>query len=212
MIAEFHKRDRARWISHLDLQRAMQRALRRAKLPVGYSQGFNPHVNLSFASALSLGLESLCEILDVELSAPAEPEAFMAALNAVLPAGLKILRARLVEDAAPAPMALMRFAEYQAFVLQSGLTGAASTLMASETVLAQKQSKKGTRQVDIRPMLFALEALEEAAGTRLTMLLLCSNADNLRPEAVLSALGARDASKTTRTRLLKADGSDLFLF
>ncbi|MDR3085767.1 MAG: TIGR03936 family radical SAM-associated protein [Christensenellaceae bacterium] len=211
MIAEFQKRERARWISHLDLQRAMQRALRRSKLPLGYSQGYNPHVNLSFASALSLGLESLCEILDVELAAAGEPEAFMAALNTVLPEGLQILRARLVEDAAPAPMALMRFAEYEAALPQTGLKEAVSALMASESVLAQKQSKKGVRQVDIRPMLFSLESAEEGAESRLKMLVLCSNADNLRPETVLSALDV-SAAKIVRTRLLQADGSDLFLF
>lgn len=68
MIAEFEKMGRMSWFSHLDLQSTMQRALRRAGLPVRYSQGFNPHVNLSFATALPVGCQSRCEILDVELA------------------------------------------------------------------------------------------------------------------------------------------------
>ena len=58
---EFEKKDTAKYISHLDLQRAFQRAIRRSKLPVALSSGFNPHYKVSFASALALGIISECE-------------------------------------------------------------------------------------------------------------------------------------------------------
>ena len=101
MLAEFQKTDRCIWFSHLDLQRTMQRALRRAQLPIAYSQGFNPHAELSFASALPVGASSLCEILDVRLDGELAPEAFVQAMNGVLPRGLRICAARLRRGPAP---------------------------------------------------------------------------------------------------------------
>ena len=74
IIAVFHKIDGARHISHLDLMRAVQRALRRAGLPVRYSKGFNPHMVLSFASALSLGFTSVGEVMDVAMEEEVSPE------------------------------------------------------------------------------------------------------------------------------------------
>ena len=85
MIAEFEKLGRMSWFSHLDLQSTMQRALRRADLPVRYSQGFNPHVNLAFATALSVGAQSRCELMDVELEEAADPAAFAQRLHLRFP-------------------------------------------------------------------------------------------------------------------------------
>ena len=78
MIAEFEKKGRMVWFSHLDLQSTMQRALRRAELPVRFSQGFNPHVELAFATALSVGAESLCELMGGELRLSADGDLFKA--------------------------------------------------------------------------------------------------------------------------------------
>ncbi len=85
LIAEFEKIGPAAYISHLDLQRVMGRALRRAKAPIKYSQGFNPHVLMSFATALSVGCESVCEILDLPLEY--EDKTLPQTLNANLPRG-----------------------------------------------------------------------------------------------------------------------------
>ena len=85
MIAEFEKMGRMSWFSHLDLQNTMQRALRRAQLPVAYSQGFNPHVLTSFATALSVGCQSRGEVMEVEMAGEISPEEFAEKLNACLP-------------------------------------------------------------------------------------------------------------------------------
>ena len=92
MIAEFEKMGRMSWFSHLDLQNTMQRALRRAQLPVAYSQGFNPHVLTSFATALSVGCQSRGEVMEVEMAGEISPEEFVEKLNACLPDGLKVRR------------------------------------------------------------------------------------------------------------------------
>ena len=69
-LIRFGKRDRLRFISHLDLQRFFQRAVNRTGLPVAWSQGFNPHPVMSFGSALALGWTSEYEVIDIKLSAP----------------------------------------------------------------------------------------------------------------------------------------------
>ena len=85
MMAVFEKSERLRHIGHLDIQRAMQRALRRSGLPVSYSKGFNPHILLTFASALSTGAIGEKEIMDVSLNEDVTAEAFLAAMNEALP-------------------------------------------------------------------------------------------------------------------------------
>ena len=85
MIAVFEKSERLRHIGHLDIQRAVMRALRRSGLSVSYSKGFNPHILLTFASALSTGAAGRKEIMDVQLDREVTPEEFVAAMNGAMP-------------------------------------------------------------------------------------------------------------------------------
>lgn len=85
MIVVFSLKDRLKYIGHLDLMRAMQRALRRGGLPVRYSQGFNPHILLSFAAPLSVGMEGLREVMEVPYEGNITPNEFIHKLNAALP-------------------------------------------------------------------------------------------------------------------------------
>ena len=77
MIAVFEKSERVRHIGHLDIQRAVQRGLRRSGLPVAYSNGFNPHIQVSFASALSTGACGKREIMDVKMAAEVSEAEFL---------------------------------------------------------------------------------------------------------------------------------------
>jgi radical SAM-linked protein len=88
--AVFSKTGDMRFISHLDLMRLFQRALRRAALPVAISQGFSPHLKISIARAMKLGIESDSEELTINMSAPERPEAVMRSLNDKLPEGVRI--------------------------------------------------------------------------------------------------------------------------
>mgnify|MGYP000346853142 CR=1 FL=1 len=89
----FMKTGRAKYISHLDLIRCLQRAVCRAKLPAAYSEGFHPHMQTSFATTLPLGFTGTGELMDLELSEPLPCETVMERLNAVLPEGIRILEA-----------------------------------------------------------------------------------------------------------------------
>ena len=90
--AVFEKSGRAKYISHLDLNRCMLRVFRRSKLPVWYTEGFNPHPYYSFALALSLGFESSCEIMDFNITDDNMSfDEIRDRLNAVMPEGMRII-------------------------------------------------------------------------------------------------------------------------
>ena len=201
MIAEFEKLGRMSWFSHLDLQSTMQRALRRADLPVRYSQGFNPHVNLAFATALSVGAQSRCELMDVELEEAVAPEAFAQRLNASLPEGLRIRRARLAHDHAPALTARMAEAGYEVRVPGLDLRAKVEAFLASGEVIVEKRSKKGVKPVNIRPMVHALACEWDGENSKLTMILEQTNANSLKAELLLQALGAGERYACLRTGL-----------
>lgn len=113
MLAVYHKTESARYISHLDVQRTLQRAFRRAKLPLRFSEGFNPHPELSFASALATGTTSDAEWFDVELTERMQPETFLAQVNAVLPQGIRLSDARELPAGIKTLSTLTRAAEYE---------------------------------------------------------------------------------------------------
>lgn len=87
----FSKTDRLKYISHLDINRAMARALKRAEIPLWYTEGFNPHPYMSFSLPLSLGVESLCESVDLRIVGDITNDDIKSRLNSVLPDGLKIV-------------------------------------------------------------------------------------------------------------------------
>lgn len=214
MIAEFEKMGRMSWFSHLDLQSTMQRAMRRAGLPVRYSQGFNPHVNLSFATALSVGCQSRCEILDVELAGEITEDAFIEALNAALPEELRCSRAALIEDNAPALMALMNEAQYEVTVHGVDLTAAVEEFSNAEEVMAEKRSKTKTRMVNIRPMVHEISCAYDGSNSVLTMIVEQTNANCLKPDLLMQTLAPGAFCRTVRTGFFAKgkDGGRIGLF
>ena len=84
-LAQFRKTGAAVYVSHLDLMRTMQRAFLRAGFPLAYSEGFNPHAILSMALPLSVGMESVCELMDFRLRDPADPAVLPERLTAAMP-------------------------------------------------------------------------------------------------------------------------------
>lgn len=93
IVSTFQKTGDMRFISHLDLMRLFQRALRRADLPVTITQGFSPHLKISIDRALKLGAQSLDEVLTVHMSKAVEPALFVRLLNKNLPEGVRIAKA-----------------------------------------------------------------------------------------------------------------------
>lgn len=207
MIAEFEKMGRMSWFSHLDLQNTMQRALRRARLPVAYSQGFNPHVLTSFATALSVGCQSRGEVMEVEMAGEISPEEFAEKLNACLPDGLKVRRCAPVPDSAPALMAKVAEAGYDITAPNADLTQAVEAFLKAEEVMVEKRSKTKTRLVNIRPMVHEITCAFDGKDSRLSMVLEQTNANALKVELVMQALAPEQEFRFVRTALYAA-GSD----
>ena len=210
MLVVFEKFPRIRHIGHLDLMRAMQRALRRSGLPVKFSQGFNPHLLLTFAAPLSVGMSGKREIMEVPLSADVTEEEFLQKLNAALPPELPCLSARIVEDKHPASMASLFAAEYEIVLDPEGaaLCDAVASFMAQESIMALRKTKSGEKMVDIRPMIFKLEV----AGERtLRCTLALSEQTTCKAELLLDALTAhaglesRPRAMTSRVQMFGAD-------
>lgn len=184
---------RIRFTGHLDLMRTMQRALRRSGLPVRYSQGFNPHMLLNAAAPLSLGMPGLREIIEVPVGEEIAAEAFRTRLNAVLPPDLQCVTARAVADEYPAPMALLRAAQYliELDETSAGTAGCMAVLpamLAAETLPAVRKTKTGEKPCDVRPMIYEAQAL--GPRTVCATLALCE-AGTLKPDLFLTVLAAR---------------------
>lgn len=192
-IIQFGKTGRLRYISHLDLQRFMQRALRRTGLPVAYSQGFNPHALLSFASALGTGVSSEAELLEVRLSEPVDEQTVLSAMRGALPPEMPAYRVRLVEDRFPSLMSMVYCAEYRITLTGAGaraLCEAVPAYLEREEILAVRKTKSGEKTVNIRPSTLLLRP-EQANGegeSALFARLMLTPEDTLKPDVLVGAL------------------------
>src|SRR5690554_6105622 len=110
---KFSKGEEVKYISHLDLQRAFQRDLRRAEIDIAYSKGFNPHPKVSFATALSVGMTSDDEYVDVELNNWQNGKELTKKLNGVLAKGIKILDCVVSDERQPSLMSTIKMGLYQ---------------------------------------------------------------------------------------------------
>lgn len=184
---------RIRFIGHLDLMRTMQRALRRSGLPVRYSNGFNPHMLLNAAAPLSLGMPGLREVIEVPVGGEIAPEAFQERLNEALPPDLRCRAVRAMPDEHPAPMAMLRAAQYL-IELDGDDPGAAACMsalpgmLAADVLPAVRKTKTGEKPCDVRPMIYSAEIL--GPRTICATLALCE-AGTLKPDLFLTVLAGR---------------------
>lgn len=193
MLMQFQKGDIVRHLGLLDLQRTMQRALRRSGLPIAYSNGFNPHIVMSFASALSSGIPGDAELLDVSLHSETTEQACMEAMNRVLPPALHVSRIRLVDDRFPKVSAALRQAEYRITLWGEDALKIANKIpdfLAQNEIMALRKTKRAETLVNIRPMIHLLEAQmdTEAKTAVLTARVSFVEAATLKPDLLLSSL------------------------
>ena len=186
----FEKTGSAVWMSHLDLMRLMQRAFKRAGLPLTHTHGFNPRPSVSIALPLSVGVESVCEILDFDLEGDLPPmETIQTRLNAALVPGITVrqvyMDGRKIRD-----LALLRCRlglEYDGGI-PAGATDAIATLFARESLMVEKKSKNGILEQDIRPMIremFVAQTGEKEL--RVEALITCQN-PSLNPMQLYGAI------------------------
>lgn len=150
----FSKTDRCKYISHLDINRCISRALSRAQIPLWYTEGFNPHPYMSFSLPLSLGVESLCESVDLRITGDITDEEIKNRLNAVLPTGIKIQR--VYEDFRDcSEIAFSDYVYKIEFKDNETALSKIKEVFSSDCIMALKKGKQGRRKIlketDIKP-------------------------------------------------------------
>ncbi|OII63333.1 MULTISPECIES: TIGR03936 family radical SAM-associated protein [unclassified Streptomyces] len=155
----YTKRGRLRFTSHRDFQRAFERALRRAEVPMAYSAGFTPHPKVSYANAAPTGTGSEAEYLEIALTAARDPEALRALLDESLPDGLDVIDAVEARTSGLADRLTASVWELRLDgVDPADAQRAVSAFLAAETVDVQRMTKNGLRTFDARAAVAGLEA------------------------------------------------------
>ena len=187
----FRKGERVRYISHLDVLRAWERAIRRAGLPLSYSQGFTPHPKIAFASPLPLGFLSEAEVMDVSLDERVEADEFRARLGPESTEDLAVLNVEEIAISASPPQAALHWADYSADVPELGaehaIEAARQFMLLTEFEWIDERKEKA-RTYDLRPAVASLDARPLDGGSRLSMRLQADKELTARPEQVLAAV------------------------
>jgi radical SAM-linked protein len=192
---KFRKYGVLRYIGHLDVMRYFQKALRRAELPVAFTSGYSPHMIMSFASPLGIGLTSSGEYFDLELTEAVDSAEAVARLNAVGVEGIEVLSlVQIPEDKKSGGMASIAAAEYLISIKENSSLGvetftpewdeAIKAFLRQPSVLVNKKTKRSEQVVDILPMIYCLERRPQGIFMRLAT----GSEQNLKPGLVMQAL------------------------
>ncbi|MBK8559057.1 TIGR03936 family radical SAM-associated protein [Candidatus Amarobacter glycogenicus] len=186
----FRKSERLRYISHLDVLRAWERALRRAELPLAYSQGFTPHPKLAFGSPLPMGFSSEGEVMDVTLDDRIEVPEFVRRLGEQTTEDLAVVRAEEIAPTAPAPQASMLWADYRLSLPVPPEEAAARVkqFTALESLAWREERGERVREYDLRAACSWLRTKAKEGGTEFEMRLRADQDLTARPEALVTAL------------------------
>ena len=207
----FEKKNEASYISLLDLQRVMQRVLKRSGLPVWHTLGFNPHIYMTFACPPSLGQESECECVDVKTEAEnLDFEQWKTALNAIMPAGIVVTRVAPVEMKAD----LIAYACYE-ISYPASAKPALEQYNALESVPVEKKSKRNVKTVELKTYVPSLELEEKGEHVTFAVCLPAAQELNLNPSLLTAALEEKlgvsaAGANILRTKFLTADKSLFF--
>jgi radical SAM-linked protein len=209
----FSKFGKVRFTSHRDVARMWERALRRSRLPMAYSQGFVPHPLVSFGLALPTGCESRGEYLDLRLGPAAPDEIPVAdlpeALTALLPEGIDVQAAALIGDAEGSLQQEVASCDWELEVLEvpvGELRERVDKMLASPILTVRRERKGRPVDDDIRPAILSLEVTGSEGRLRAA---LATHPRSVRPSDVLAALGTAAVSgRACRThQWIERDGT-----
>ncbi len=204
----FSRGREVKFISHLDIMRLWQRALRRAEIPLAYSEGFSPHPRISLAAPLPIGVTSEAELMDIVCTKWVSPHFFTAAVSQQLPPGIKILRVYPIALTMPSLQSQVGCAEYKVEVEtennQKEVESVINSLLSAKHLLWQHQRDTGPRSYDLRALIDDLWLIDwRRECCTVGMRLYCDNRGSGRPEQVTAALGFTNRPQSIyRTRLI----------
>ena len=194
----FSKQGALRYTSHLDLHKMLERSIRRARLPLAYSQGYHPQPKLNLAAALPLGFSSRAEVMDMWLNE--DVENIVSALQANVPPGLIILDSKAIDDRESSLQSQVIAAEYQVEITEAdsgaGLNEKIASVLESESIPRVRRKK----EYDLRPLIEELTLNDE---NHIFMRLTAREGATGRPEEVLDVMGIPlENARIERTKLL----------
>lgn len=187
---KFTKTGVLRFIGHLDVMRYFQKAIRRAELPIAFTTGYSPHMIMSFANPLGIGLTSEGEYFDIEVVEDISSEEAVKRLNETMANGITVSSYRYLPDGAKNCMSVIAAADYLMFpkyqdsfpewIDQKFI----DSFMDLEEIVVLKKTKKSEKEVNIRPLIYKMELIDQG----LFMMVSAGSVENLKPQLVISAM------------------------
>lgn len=200
---KFKKYGPIRFIGHLDVMRFFQKAIRRAGVDVAYTTGFSPHQIMTFAAPLGVGLTSNGEYMDIEVNSISSCEDVMNSLNQASVPGIEITSVKILPKDAGNAMASVAAASYTVRFREGrepavNIDAVLPAFLEKEQILITKVTKKGTREVDLKPGIYQLSWENDA----FSMLVDASSAGNIKPVQIIEALLAEHGETLQENALL----------
>lgn len=187
---KFTKEGPMKFVGHLDTMRYFQKAIRRAELPIAFSGGYSPHMIMSFAAPLGVGVTSTGEYFDMELTTTLPTDEISQRLNSQMVEGIHVLSARQVEDGkASKAMSLVAAADYlvefrPGKAPADGWQTKINEFLKQPEILVTKETKKGEKQIDIRPFIYKMNLQD---NDFIFLSLASASANYTKPDAVIAA-------------------------
>lgn len=184
---KFKKSGCMKFVGHLDIMRYFQKAIRRAEIDIAYSEGFSPHMIMSFAAPLGVGLTSQGEYVDLQVNSCSSSKAAVAALNSVMVEGMEVVSFLKLPDHAKNAMASVAAADYLVKFRDGyepeGWKEKFQEFLQQEEIVILKKTKKSEAEVDLKPMIYESCLREDGIFLQVA----CGSANNLKPELVMEA-------------------------
>jgi len=207
----FSRGEEVKYVTHLDLMRLWERALRRAGIDIAYSEGFTPHAQLSLAAPLAVGVTSDGELLDVFLGSRMMPLDFMREIDKQLPEGIEALAVEEVGLRGPSLQAELRAVEYEVSLPATSseeAREAVETFLAAESVPWEQMRDGDVRRYDIRTLVQHLWVDGSKEGSPVVgMRVRADSSGSGRPEQVIAAIGLPEPTAIHRRKLVLAETS-----
>ena len=180
---KFRKYGVMRFIGHLDVMRYFQKAIRRAEIPIAFTTGYSPHMIMSFAQPLGVGVTSDGEYFDIEITEPISSEKAVAQLNAVMVEGVEVIRFREISSdyKVTFPETFQHAEEIR--TLPESWKEKVDAFMAQPEIVVLKKTKRSEKEVDIKPMIYKMTALDDG----IYLYLATGSEQNLKPDLVAEA-------------------------
>jgi radical SAM-linked protein len=206
----FAKMGRVRWTSHRDVARMWERALRRARVPVAYTEGFSPRPKLSFGLALPTGCESKAEYLDVALREPVAPVEVTATFSSLLPEGVDVVAAQVLPEGAGSLQEEVTSCRWEIDVPQmdhDGLSGVITRVLGAEVLSVTRERKGRPVTDDLRPSVLALSSAGPSGTGTVLVAELGTRPRGVRPAELAQVMGIELGLARRTNQWIERDGS-----